>query len=110
MSNFIIHNQKKYQVGDTISFTYTLKEGDKERKQLFRGILMKVKGSSPATKMITVRKISHSGIGVEKIIPLASPFLSNLKLVKKGHVRRAKINFIRNLSNQQLTQKLYQKK
>ena len=110
MANFIVYAEKKYGVGDMISFTYTLREGDKERKQVFRGILVQVKGSTPATKMITVRKVTRSGIGVERIIPLASPFMTGMKLVKKGSVRRAKINFIRELSNQQLTQSLYRKK
>ncbi len=110
MANFIVHEEKKYGVGDMISFTYSLKEGDKERKQVFKGILIQVKGSTPATKMITVRKVTRSGIGVERIIPLASPFMTSMKLVKKGSVRRAKINFIRKLSDQQLTQSLYQKK
>lgn len=90
--------------------TYKLKEGDKERKQIFKGILIKARGSSPETKMITVRKISRSGIGVEKIIPLASPFLLDLKLVKKGLNRKAKIYYVRELSDQQLTRKLYRKK
>ena len=110
MANFIKYQDKIYGVGDMISFSYALKEGEKERKQLFKGILVQVKGSTPATKMITVRKVTRSGIGVERIIPLSSPYISNMKLVKKGNVRRAKINFIRDLSDQQLTQSLYRKK
>jgi len=110
MANFIIHDEKKYGVGDMISFTYTLKEGEKERKQVFKGILVQVKGSTLATKMITVRKVTKSGVGVERIIPLSSPFMTSMKLVKKGSAKRAKINFIRDLSDQQLTQSLYRKK
>jgi len=110
MANSIVHEEKKFGVGDMISFTYSLKEGDKVRKQVFRGILVQVKGSTPQTKMITVRKVTRSGVGVERIIPLASPYISGMKLVKKGNARRAKINFIRDLSDQQLTQSLYRKK
>jgi len=110
MANFIKYQDKTYGIGDMISFSYTLKEGEKERKQLFKGILIQVKGSTSATKMMTVRKVTRSGIGVEKIIPLSSPYISNMKLVKKGRVHRAKISFIRDLSDQQLTQSLYRKK
>jgi len=110
MANSFKYQEKLIQVGDMISLTYKLKEGDKERKQIFKGILIKVKGNTPATKMITVRKISRSGIGVERIIPLVSPLLLSLKQLKKSTNTKAKIYYIRNLSDQQLTQKLYRKK
>lgn len=110
MANSFKYQEKVICVGDTISLTYKLKEGDKERKQIFKGILIKIKGNTPATKMITVRKISRSGIGVERIIPLMSPLLVSIKVTKKGLNKKAKIYYIRNLSNKQLTQKLYRKK
>ncbi len=110
MANSFLLNEKQYRVGDMISFKYSLKEGNKERKQTFRGILVQVRGNTPATKSITIRKVTRSGIGVERIIPLSSPFVSNIKLIKKGRVKQAKIGFIRKLSEQQLTQKLYRKK
>lgn len=108
MANFISYKEAKFKIGDMISIDYLLKEGEKTRHQIFRSILMKVKGDSPETKMITVRKITRSGIGVERIIPLNSPFIAKITLVKKGVVRSAKINFIRNLSDQELRHKLYQ--
>jgi len=110
MANSFQYQDKTFVVGDTIALTYKFKEGDKERLQIFKGILIKLKGSTPETKMITVRKTSRSGIGVERVIPLFSPFLSEIKLVKKGNNRKAKIYYIRNLSGQQLIQKLYRKK
>lgn len=110
MANSIVYKDKTFRIGDTISLTYKLKEGDKERKQIFNGILIKLRGNTPETKMITIRKISHSGIGVEKIVPLMSPFLLTIKLIKKSHNKKAKLYYIRDLSNQQLTQKLYRKK
>jgi len=110
MANHFIFNNQTFRIGDTISFAHILKEGDKERKQIFKGILMKIKGNRSETKMITVRKISRSGIGVEKIVPLASPLVSDFKVVKRGFTRRAKIYFIRDLSAKQLIRKIYRKK
>ena len=108
MANFITHKETKFNIGDMISIDYLVKEGDKTRHQIFRGILMQVKGDSPETKMITIRKMTRSGIGVERIIPLNSPFLAKITLVKKGTVHRARIGYIRNLSDQELRHKLYQ--
>lgn len=110
MANYFVYNNKKFRVGDLISFAHTLKEGNKSRKQIFQGILIKIKGSQPTTKMITVRKMTRSGIGVEKIVPLASPLISDFKLIQKGNPKRAKLYFIRNLSKKELTQKLYKRK
>jgi len=108
MANFITYKETKFNIGDMISIDYLIKEDDKTRHQIFRGILMKVKGDSQETKMITVRKMTRSGIGVERIIPLNSPFIAKIILVKKGLATRAKINYIRDLSDQELRHKLYQ--
>ncbi len=110
MANYFKYQDKSFHIGDTISVSYKLKEGEKERKQIFKGVLLKLRGNTPQTKSITVRKVSRSGIGIERIIPLVSPFLSAIKLIKKGSNRKAKLYYIRNLSDQQLTQKLYRKK
>jgi len=110
MANSFLYNNQKIQVGDTISLHYKIKEGDKERVQVFKGILIAVKGQTPETRMITVRKISHSGIGVERIIPLSSPFLIDIKLIKKTTYNKAKAYFIRNLSDAYIRRKLYKSK
>jgi large subunit ribosomal protein L19 len=107
MANFITYKETKFKIGDMISIDYLVKEGEKNRHQIFRGILMQVKGDSLETKMITVRKMTRSGIGVERIIPLNSPFIAKITLVKKGTVHRAKIGYIRDLSDQDLRRKLY---
>lgn len=97
MANSFVYKDKTIQVGNTVSVSYLFKEGDKERKQIFKGMIVKVKGNSPVTKMITVRKISHSGVGVERIIPLASPFLTDITVDKKTSPHRAKLYFVRGL-------------
>ncbi|MGB9883191.1 MAG: 50S ribosomal protein L19 [Microgenomates group bacterium] len=110
MANSIKYKDKVLKIGDTITINYKIKEGDKERIQAFSGILIKIKGNSDQTRMITVRKISKSGIGVERIIPLLSPYIESIKLVKKSSYEKAKAYFIRNLSDKQLRAKLYKTK
>jgi len=110
VANFFKYQDKIFHVGDTISLTYKLKEGEKVRNQIFKGILIKLRGDTAATKTITVRKISKSGVGVEKIFPLSSPAISAIKLVKKSKSRKAKIFYIRDLSDQQLIKKLYRRR
>jgi len=110
MANTFIFKDQTFQVGDTISLHYKIKEGDKERIQVFKGILIGVKGQTLQTRMITVRKISSSGIGVERIIPLASPFLEDIKLIKKTTYKKAKAYFIRNFSEADIRRRLYKSK
>lgn len=92
--------QKKYpefKGGDTITVTYRIKEGDKERLQKFRGVVLQLRGATPATKTFTIRKISN-GVGVERIFPYNSPFIESIELNKVGDVRRARIFYLRELS------------
>ena len=110
MANSFQFREKQFRVGDTLAVNYKIKEGEKERLQLFSGILVKIRGSSPETTMITVRKISRSGGGVERIIPLSSPYIESITLTKKSNSTRAKIYFIRGLTDQELRSKLYQTK
>lgn len=106
MANSLTYKDKRFTVGSTLNVTYKFKEGEKERKQIFKGILIKVKGNTPQTKMFTVRKISHSGIGVERIIPVQSPFLDNITLASKAAQQKAKLYFIRNLHEKQVKAKI----
>ncbi|PLX04765.1 MAG: 50S ribosomal protein L19 [Marinilabiliales bacterium] len=85
----------KFGAGDTITVTYKIKEGNKERLQKFQGVVLQRVGSGP-TETFTVRKISN-GIGVERIFPISSPFIEEIDINKKGVVRRARIFYFRNL-------------
>ncbi|MCQ2171729.1 MAG: 50S ribosomal protein L19 [Bacteroidales bacterium] len=87
----------EFKAGDTITVTYRIKEGDKERLQDFRGVVMQICGATPFTRTFTVRKIS-GGIGVERIFPFESPFIEKIELNKVGKVRRARIFYLRNLA------------
>ncbi len=107
MANSFLYKDTRYKVGDTVSIDYKLKENDKERIQIFKGIIVKVRGDSEANRMFTVRKISKTGTGVEKIIPLLSPFIVKMELVKKSSYQKAKLYFIRNLTEQEVRTKLY---
>lgn len=93
-------NQKKdfpaFRAGDTITVHYKIKEGNKERVQQYRGVVIQRRGTG-LTETITVRKMSGS-IGVERIFPTNSPFIENIDLVKSGKVRRARIFYLRNLT------------
>ncbi len=96
-ANAQVASYPKFKAGDTVTVTYRIKEGDKERLQKFRGVVIQIKGGSPATKTFTVRKISN-GIGVERIFPYNSPFIDSIELNKVGKVRRARIFYLRELS------------
>ncbi len=96
--NYIEKAQLKNEVvdikpGDLIEVHQRIIEGDKKRIQIFRGILI-AKKHSGSRETITVRKISK-GIGVEKIFPIHSPLVEDIKLIKKGSSRRAKLYYLR---------------
>ena len=86
-----------FKAGDTITVSYRIKEGDKERLQKFKGVVIQLRGATPQTKTFTVRKVSN-GIGVERIFPIQSPSIDEIELNKVGMVRRARIFYLRNLS------------
>ena len=96
-ANENVANYPKFKAGDTITVTYRIKEGDKERLQKFRGVVIQLRGASPATKTFTIRKISN-GVGVERIFPFSSPFIDSIEMNKVGKVRRARIFYLRQLS------------
>jgi large subunit ribosomal protein L19 len=86
-----------FKAGDTITVTLRIKEGDKERLQKFRGVVIQIKGSTPFTRTFTIRKIS-GGIGVERIFPYESPAIDSIEVNKVGKVRRARIFYLRDLA------------
>lgn len=85
-----------FKSGDTITVSYKIVEGNKERVQSFRGVVIQIKGSG-VTKMFTIRKVSN-GIGVERIFPLYSPHIDSIEVNKVGIVRRARIYYLRDLT------------
>lgn len=91
--------QNEYPVfksGDTITVHYKIKEGNKERIQQFKGVVIQRKGTG-STCTFTVRKMSGN-VGVERIFPVTSPFIEKIEMNKKGHVRRARIFYLRDLT------------
>ncbi len=88
---------KKYdfQTGDTIGVHVKVKEGEKERIQLFKGVVLKIQGSGIG-RSFTVRKMS-SGIGVERTFPFASPAVDKVELIAHGKIRRSRLFYLRNL-------------
>ena len=82
-----------FNAGDTITVSYKIKEGEKERIQQFQGVVIQRRGSGP-TATFTVRKMS-SGVGVEGIFPVSSPFIDDITVNKRGKVRRARIFYMR---------------
>lgn len=82
-----------FKSGDTISVNYRITEGDKTRIQVFKGDVIRISGDG-VNKRFTVRKISN-GIGVERIFPMNSPFIDSIQVHRVGHVRRAKLYYLR---------------
>lgn len=83
----------KFNVGDTVKVYGKIKEGNRERVQVFEGTVLKIQGGSNR-ETFTVRKISN-GVGVEKTWPMHSPNVEKVELVRTGKVRRAKLNYLR---------------
>ena len=89
-------NHPVFKSGDTVSVAYKIKEGNKERVQQYRGVVIKIVGHGDK-KRFTVRKMSDS-IGVERIFPYNSPFIESITVNKVGKVRRAKLYYLRGLT------------
>jgi len=98
----------EFKAGDTVTVTYRIKEGDKERLQKFRGVVIQMKGMDPFTRTFTVRKVS-GGVGVERIFPFQSPFIDSIEVNKFGKVRRARIFYLRDLTGKKarIREKVY---
>ena len=86
------------KIGDTVRVHVKIKEGNKERIQVFEGIIIKKQGGG-VNETFTVRKISY-GVGVNRVFPVHSPKLAKITVVKKGKVRRAKLNFLKDYVGQ----------
>ncbi|MFH1680815.1 MAG: 50S ribosomal protein L19 [Candidatus Eisenbacteria bacterium] len=83
----------EFSSGDTVAVSVVVREGDKERIQVFQGVVIQRKGSG-YSETFTVRKVS-GGIGVERVFPLQSPSVASVTVVRKGRTRRARLYFLR---------------
>ncbi|MBU4487166.1 MAG: 50S ribosomal protein L19 [Candidatus Delongbacteria bacterium] len=92
-SEQIVTDRPDFHAGDTLDVHLRIVEGNKERIQVFSGVVIQVKGTGVG-KTFTIRKISN-GVGVEKILPLNSPFIDKIVKVKEGKVRQARIYYFR---------------
>ena len=86
-------NVPEFRVGDTVKVNVRIIEGNKERIQAFEGVVVSRKGEG-VSETFTVRKTS-AGVGVERIFPVHSPKLASIEVLRKGKVRRAKLNFLK---------------
>ena len=94
-SVYMVKEQPEFRAGDTVRVHVRVVEGDKERIQVFQGVVIGRRGGG-TRETFTVRKIS-GGIGVERIFPLHSPSLNRIEVVRRGKVRRAKLYYLRAL-------------
>ncbi|MFZ2975520.1 MAG: 50S ribosomal protein L19 [Candidatus Moraniibacteriota bacterium] len=90
-----------FQTGDIVKVYRRIKEGGKERVQVFEGMIIAKKGGQSSSPMITVRKVS-SGVGVELVLPVYSPSIDKIEVVKRAKVRRSKLYYIRDKSAKSL--------
>ncbi len=84
-----------FRTGDTVKVHVRIREGEKERIQVFQGVVIR-KGRGGVRSNFTVRKVSY-GIGVERIFPLHSPSIDKIEIVQRGRVRRSRLYYLRNL-------------
>ncbi len=89
------HNLPDFRAGDNVVVSYKITEGEKTRIQQFRGDVIQIKGEG-STRTFTVRKMS-SGVGVERVFPMSSPHIDEVKVLKRGKVRRARLFYLRAL-------------
>ena len=85
-----------FKSGDTVTISYRIKEGNKERIQQYRGVVIRISGEGDK-KRFTVRKMSEN-VGVQRIFPIESPFIEQIVVNKVGRVRRSKLYYLRNLT------------
>ena len=86
-----------FRAGDTVKLAVTIKEGEKTRVQAYEGVCIAKRGQGTG-QTITVRKIGANGIGIERIFPIYSDSINEIKVVRRGRVRRAKLFYLRELA------------
>ena len=90
-------NIPDFRAGDTVNLAVTIKEGDKTRVQNYEGVCIAKRGQGTG-QTITVRKIGANGVGIERIFPIYSDSINEIKVIRRGRVRRAKLNYLKNLA------------
>ena len=103
-SRYVRTDLPESRPGETVRVSYKVKEGNRTRIQDFEGIVIRIRRNGFNTTF-TVRKVSY-GVGVERIFPLHSPLIQKIDIVQRGRARRAKLYFIRNLSDREIRRKL----
>ena len=103
-SRYVRTDLPEFRPGDTVRVSYKVKEGNRTRIQDFEGIVIRIRRNGFNTTF-TVRKVSY-GVGVKRIFPLHSPLIQKIDIVQRGRARRAKLYFIRNLSDREIRRKL----
>ena len=88
-----------FRAGDSVKVSVKIKEGDRERIQVFEGLVIKRQGGG-VSETFTVRKVSY-GVGIERTFPIHSPLVENIDVIRRGKVRRARLFYIRGLSAKQ---------
>ena len=106
MANTITVKDTVCAVGDTLKIHYSLHDKDKKKNQVFEGILLDIKGREN-NKMFTVRKVTKSNIGVERIFPVISPFIEKVEVSKKGSTKLSNVSYVRTRSRKDIKDKLY---
>ena len=94
---FLKNDIPDFSSGDTISVDVKVREGNKERIQKYEGVVISRSGGVGLDASFTVRKVSN-GVGVERIFPLHSPMIESINVKRRGKVRRAKLNYLRNVT------------
>jgi large subunit ribosomal protein L19 len=94
----------EFKAGDTVNIGVRVVEGEKERIQNYKGIVIAIHGAS-INKTFTVRKISN-GVGVERVFPVFSPMLQSITIIRKGNVRRAKLYYLRGMTEKKIRAKI----
>lgn len=99
-----------FKAGDSVKVYYKVREGETAtRSQVFPGLVLAVRGEG-ASKSFTVRHVGADKVGVERIFPLNSPNLEKVEVIQKGRSRRAKVYFVRNLTEKEARKKLFRSK
>lgn len=106
MARSITIKDTECSVGDQVKIHYAIQDKDKKKNQIFEGIILDIRGRE-TNKMFTVRKMTKSNIGVERIFPVISPFIEKIEVAKKGSTRRSNVKYIRTRSRKDIKEKLY---